>query len=764
MPKHLVIVESAGKIKKIGEYLGPDYIVKASFGHCMDLDPKTLSIEVENNFKPNYIISEGKHKVVKELKDLAIKCDSVILAADNDREGEAIAWSLSNILDLKDPPRIIFTEITKKAIQTAIDNPTKINMDMVYAQQGRRLLDRLVGYKISPILQKNLNDREAKSAGRVQSVLVKIINDKEKEINSAALASYLKTTCELDFEKTKINCILGTKFESPIIAKEFLGKISKNSVFKVIDIQNKESIRKPSPPFITSSLQQEASTKLRFNVKKTMDVAQKLYEGGHITYMRTDSTNLSQEAMSECKKYIIDKYSEKYSKPTNYTSSKNAQEAHEAIRPTHIDKPEIDVSDKDQVKLYNLIWKRTVASQMCPATLNIQTISIDTLNDNKSILPKKTYWISTYQSVIFDGFLILYDNSSDEESNEEPTTGKVAIKINDILKFIKIKIAEEFNKLPLRFNEANLVKFLEKNNIGRPSTYASIINKIIERQYVEIKDVAGIQKVTNIIELDKKYNIKESTKDVIIGKENKKILPTELGIKITQFLEDKFNNIMQIDFTSDFETYLDKIAIGKAKWYNVLDNFYKMFSPIVEELNKTVNSDKLLGINPSTGQEIFVGAGKYGPYIKTLENDKNKFYSIENNEINLEEALQILEFPKVLGKINKTKIELVKGKFGLYLKYDKVNYSIPQDIDPSIIDLEFAKNIIEKKNKNKTFTVKDKTIYIKNGQYGYYLQIINSGSKAQNIPIPKDIDVENINIKNILEIIANKNGTIKKNI
>jgi DNA topoisomerase-1 len=493
-----------------------------------------------------------------------------------------------------------------------------------------------------------------------------------------------------------------------------------------------------------------------------MDIAQKLYEGGHITYMRTDSTNLSQEAISGCKKYIVDKYSEKYSKPTNYTSSKNAQEAHEAIRPTHIDKPEIETSDKDQAKLYNLIWKRTVASQMCPATLNIQTISIDTLNDNKSILPKKTYWISTYQSVIFDGFLILYDNSSDEESNEEPTTGKVEIKINNILKFIKIKIAEEFNKLPLRFNEANLVKFLEKNNIGRPSTYASIINKIIERQYVEIKDVTGIQKVTNIIELDKKYTIKESTKDVIIGKENKKILPTELGIKITQFLEDKFNNIMQIDFTSDFETYLDKIADGKAKWYNVLDNFYKMFSPIVEELNKTVNSDKLLGINPSTGQEIFIGAGKYGPYIKTLENDKNKFYSIENIEINLEDALKVLEYPKVLGKINKTKVELAKGKFGIYIKYNKVNYAIPTDIDVNTIDLDKAKDIINKKSNN--FTIKDKIVNVKNGQYGYYLQITDATKKIQNIPIPKDIDVENINLKNILEIIANKNGTIKKNI
>lgn len=697
MSKHLVIVESAGKIKKISEYLGSDYIVKASFGHCMDLDPKTLSIDIENNYKPNYIISEGKHKVVKELKEVANDCKSVILAADNDREGEAIAWSLANLLNLKDPQRIVFTEITKKALQDAINNPKKINMDIVNAQQARRILDRLVGYKISPILQKNLDDKEAKSAGRVQSVLVKIINDKEEEVNSQKLISYLKSTANLELKKNKIDCVLSKNFESKEHAVNFLNLINKKTIFKVIDVQNKLSIRKPSPPFITSSLQQEASTKLKFNVKKTMEIAQKLYEGGYITYMRTDSPNMSHEAINNCKKYILETYGDKYSNPLNYTSSKNAQEAHEAIRPTNINIELLESNDKDQTKLYNLIWKRTIASQMTAASINIQTVTIDTFNDDLSIL-NSAKWIATFQTIIFDGFLILYDNSEDDTETSEIKCG-IEIKIDDILKFNKIKISEEYNKLPLRYNEANLVKFLEKNNIGRPSTYATIINKILERKYVEIKDITGIKQNSNIIELDKKYQIKESNKEIIVGKENKKIIPTELGIKITTFLQENFDNIMQIDFTSDFETYLDKIADGKATTYNVLDKFYKTLEPIIEKLNitKNTNNDKLLGVHPITKQQLFIGTGKYGPYIKIIENEKFKFFSIEKMDISLNEAFEIISYPKIIGKINKKKVELCKGKFGIYIKYDKQNYSINKNINE--INLEIAKNIIENKNK-----------------------------------------------------------------
>lgn len=763
MQKHLVIVESAGKIKKIEEYLGSNYIVKASFGHCMDLDPNNLSIDIENNYKPTYIISKDKHKIVNNLEELAKKCESVILAADNDREGEAIAWSLANLLKLKNPPRIIFTEITKKAIDYAIKNPIQINMNMVYAQQARRLLDRLVGYKISPILQKNLNDKEAKSAGRVQSVLVKIIKDKEKEINNAISELYLKTSCELEFKKTKINCILMQnneiyKFDSLENAKKFIGKINKDTIFKVINIQEHISIKKPSAPFITSSLQQEASTKLKFSVKKTMEIAQKLYENSHITYMRTDSPNLSQDIINSCKKYIIENYGNEYSKPQNYSASDRAQEAHEAIRPTNINNVIIESHDKDQIKLYNLIWKKTIASQMEAAKINIQTISIDTLNNNKSILDK-LLWISIYENVIFDGFLKLYDNNIDDE-DEKKEIGKIEINVNDLLLFIKLKIIEEYNKLPLRFNEANLVKFLEKNNIGRPSTYASMINKIIERKYVEIKDIDGIKKVSNIVQLDNKYKIKELIKEVIIGKENKKIVPTELGIKITDFLETNFHDIMQIDFTSEFETYLDKIAINKAKWYNVLDLFYKKFNPIVEKLNIISNNDLLIGIDPETQKEIFIGKGKYGPYIKYINNNKPIYISINNDNIILEDAIKLISFPKNIGKIGKKNVELANGKYGIYIKYDKQNFSIPETItNPELINIEQAKEIIENKinNNPKIFNIKDKTIYVNNGQYGHYLSIVDK-NKKQNIPIPKNIDIKNITIKNILEIIYLNNN------
>jgi len=379
MTEHLVIVESAGKIKKINEYLGSDYIVKASFGHFMDLDKNTLSIDIENNYKPLYIITN--HKIVNELKN--IKCKSVIIASDNDREGEAIAWSLQETLKLDNPDRIIFTEITKKAIECAINNPTKINMNMVYAQQARRLLDRLVGYKISPLL-KNLN---AKSAGRVQSVVVKIINDKEIEINNTELILKLKMIGEFHFteEKKKIlmKCNNNILFNNKESAIEFLKLINKNSVFKVIKIENKESISNPSSPFVTSTLQQEASTKLKFNIKKTMEIAQKLYEAGYITYMRTDSVNLSKDAINSCKNYIIKNFGVEYSNPKNYSSSNNSQQAHEAIRPTNLNLENIGSNDKDQIKLYNLIWKRTIASQMSAAKINIETIYIDTLNNNQ---------------------------------------------------------------------------------------------------------------------------------------------------------------------------------------------------------------------------------------------------------------------------------------------------------------------------------------------------------------------------------------------
>jgi DNA topoisomerase-1 len=742
MSKKLVIVESPGKIKKISSYLGDDYIVKASFGHCIDLDPKTLSIDVDNNYAPLYITISGKEKILKELKDLAKECSTVILAADEDREGEAIASSLATALKLKDPQRIVFHEITKKAITEAVNNPREINYNMVYAQQTRRLLDRLVGYKISPLLWK---DNNGQSAGRVQSVVVKIIKDKEDEIINSANNPYFKTKLVTDQVAATLNKNLNYDDNQNI-----LQNINKKSIFKVIDVDNKIAKRKPSPPFITSTLQQEASTKLGFNVKRTMDVAQKLYEAGLITYMRTDSTNLSQDAIKEATKYILDTYGKDYSNPTNYTSKSGSQEAHEAIRPTNVSMKDCNESG-DNLKLYNIIWKRTIASQMANAKLNIQTIKIDCLTHDETIL-KGALFVSIYESIIFDGFLLVYNNK-EEESDSEKQSGKCEIKVNDILNFKKITVTEEYTKSPLRYNEANLIKYLEKNNIGRPSTYASIINKIIDRKYVEIKDVDGVKKSSKQIELNSKFKIKETNNEITIGKENKKLVPTELGISTNAFMTTNFDPIMQIKFTAEFEEYLDQVALGKARWYNILDIFYKKFNPIVEKLvliKKEAILDNLLGLHPKTKQEIYVGTGKYGPYIKILDNDKWKYYPVDGIDVTLDEAIEKMLYPKELGKYDKKMIFLCKGKFGLYLKYEDKNISVKEEVS-----FEQAKGMIDSGDKYalKTFKLEKKIINIKSGQYGPYMQVIN-GKTKKNIPFKdKNIDIKNITLKDIINLL-----------
>lgn len=773
MSNKLVIVESPGKIKKITEYLGPGYIVKASFGHCMDLDKKTLSIDVENNFNPIYVISEDKKKVVKELKLLAKNCE-VILAADEDREGEAIAHSLRNILDLKNPKRIVFHEITKKAINEAVQNPREIDMNMVYAQQARRLLDRLVGYKISPLLWKQMNSNTVQSAGRVQSVVLKIINDKEEEIKNSINSPYFKTCVILLHKKNKITGILTKnddiyKFNSVEKSKEFLQKINENTIFKIIDIQNKKSTRKPAPPFITSSLQQEASTKLRFGVQKTMQVAQKLYEEGLITYMRTDSTCLSNDAINNCKNYILKNFGEEYSKPNPYSINKQgAQEAHEAVRPTNVDYNVPENMDKDCKKLYDLILRRTIASQMSPAEFDIQTIKIDTLNNNKSILKElDSLWVSIFESVIFEGFLKIYNDRNDEDddrdSEKQKTDKKLGIKNDTILNFDSLKITQEYTRLPLRYNEAGLVKYLEKNSIGRPSTYASIIHKVIERNYVQIKDIDGIKQDSINIDLDKKYKIKETIKEVTLGKENKKIVPTDLGNQVNNFMLTNFSPIIQIDFTAEFEKYLDMVAEGKAKWYNILDKFYKMFNPIVIELSKNLitnktneSNDKLFMKHPETDQDIFIGAGKYGDYVKLLDEDgKWRYVSIPDKDVSEEEVIKLIKYPKYIGKYEKKKIYIHLGKFGYYIKYDDKNISFNQD-DIDKVDVEYCKNLLEAGDKFalKTFKIENTTVNVKNGQYGPYLQLLNSKNKViKNISISKNIKIKEINIKDVIEII-----------
>jgi DNA topoisomerase-1 len=789
MSKTLVIVESPGKINKIGQYLGPDYIVKASFGHVQDLDKSTLSIEIENNFNPLYKVSPDKTKVVKELKALAKDCKDVILAADGDREGEAIAYSLASVLGIKNPKRIVFNEITKASITKAVQNPTTINYDMFHAQQARRLLDRLVGYQISPVLWKYLAfSGSAQSAGRVQSVVVRIIIDKENEIDKSISEPYFKTTAEFDFsdgeEKVKLGATLqsGTKmfqFESEDKAKEFLGLVNKKTEFKVSSVENKKSIRKASAPFITSSLQQEASTKLHFSVKRTMDVAQKLYEAGLITYMRSDSPNISKEAINEAEKYIVKTYGKEYSEPKNYESkSSNSQDAHECIRPTHMNNPEPDNLEGDQAKLYKLIWKRSVASQMSNAQVNVQTIQIDGLNEKKSILTfdkVSTNFVSILENVEFPGYLIVYDNSTDDE---DKVTGKLQIKPKDKLVLNKIKVSEEYTKPPLRYNEASLVKYLEKNGIGRPSTYASIISKVIDREYVEIKNVDGVKKQSKQIELDSKFKIKESTKEVAIGKEQKKLVPTHTGRTVNEFMMKYFEPIMDIEFTANFETYLDKIAEGKANWVTVLRNFYDMFNPIVEKLNSEAkdkkqkigsSTDKLLGTT-SSGLEVYAGSAKYGPYVKIQDEnysgtkDKWKYAPLKEiklDDVTLDDAIELLEFPRTLGKVGNAIVTLNKGQYGLYLKCAGKNISIKDtNIEPNDIDINYAKELIEAGDPYalKSFKVKDKILNIKSGEHGPYVQIV-SGTKKQNISIPSKYKIEDITIEQVLQVIATKNGT-----
>ena len=762
MSKKLVIVESPGKIKKIEEILGDDYIVKASYGHIRDLDKKSLSIDVNNNFKPTYITIPDKIKTVKDLKYVASKCSEVILAADEDREGEMIASSLRDVLKLKNPKRIVFHEITKDAILKSVNNPTVINENMVYAQQTRRLLDRLVGYKISPLLWKKMQGQL--SAGRVQSVVVNIIINKENEINESISNPYFKTCGIFTFNDQKLNTVLQKgkelfKFEDTDKVIKFLELFDKKIKCFVTNVSNKETIKKPSPPFITSTLQQEASTKLGFNSKHTMSIAQKLYEAGMITYMRTDSTNLSNQALSDCEKIIIKNYGKEYSKRRTYVKkSKNAQEAHEAIRPTKFNIETFDKLGNDCKRLYSLIWKRTVACQMEDAKLNIQTVSVDVKKEN-SILPEGTLFTTNFETIIFDGFLILYNNHTSD--NEK---GKVNIKKNDVLEFNSLKVSEEYTKPPLRYNEAGLIKFLEKNGIGRPSTYATIMSKIIERNYVNISNIEGFKKNSRIFTvsksgLNKTDKIKTTEKEIIIGKENKKLIPTKMGIDVNDFLIENFGPLMDIQFTANFEKLLDKVSNNKAIWYNVLDEYYQKFNPMVLELNSQLNhiqnltkNDKLIGNYPETGEEIYSTVGKYGPCLKMKDGDGWKYAPItdEDGEITLEKAIKKFEFPKFLGKINNSPVTLNKGKYGLYYKIGTKKFGIKDTTkNPT---LEYAKQLFNGDDPYsiKTFKLKDKTVLLKKGPYGYYFQVkYNNKKKTKNISLPNNVNPDKITLDSV---------------
>lgn len=804
--KTLVIVESPGKINKIEHLLGKNYIVKASVGHILDLESENMSIDIENNFKPSYTIMKGKHSVVKNLKDELAKCSDVLIATDKDREGEMIAWSLAYILGLKDPKRIVFNSITKEELEKAIKNPSLIDQNMVNAQKTRRILDRIVGYELSPILWKSIG--ESLSAGRVQSVVVKLLLEKENEIKqffSSNNSSFYRIYASFKILEKLIKCSLIDLKKAKLTissldeTKTILNKITK-SIFSVKDCEKTSHLQSAQPPYTTSTLQQDASRKLGFTVKRTMDAAQKLYEGGHITYMRTDSVNLSDEAMKEIASYITKKYGKEYYKKNKYeTKKKNTQEAHEAVRPTVIKTKNLDCEGKiqnDEIKLYSLIWKRSIGSQMSNAVFESNDITISISKLPECLFQTK---IKIYT---FDGFLILYDknnftneenneednsNNEDDNSNNEDDLNKKILKefVNKNSKILNINDIigiEEYKKPPVRYNEASLVNQLDpKNlNIGRPSTYASIISKIQEKKYVEKKNIDGKEITINKIKWnisDKKFN-EESIKSQL-GKETNKLVPTCLGEITTNFLSKSFPKIMCFSFTSSMELLLDDVAEGKKVWYEILKDFYKPFHESVTELSSKYKENKehnkklmdenkrILGKDTLTGCNIVATIRRFGPVVMIENSDTSKrphnIAPVKNcniEDITLDEALKLLEYPKKIGIYERKNVKICKGKYGLYAEIGdmKINLNDLKDINFEELDakdqLENIVKLLSKNNEKNLWKEKDGTTIftVRDGPHSKYINV-KTGSKSVNYGFPKEVSIESLTIEKIKEII-----------
>jgi len=799
MSKTLVILESPGKIKKIQSYLGSDYIIKASFGHLRDLDEKEMSVDIEHDFKPIYKISKDKTKVVGDLKQALTQCNDVILATDCDREGEAIADGIAVILKLNNPKRMLFSEITKTALESAIKNCTVIDKNKVQAQQARRILDRIVGFKLSPLLWKKLS--YGSSAGRVQSVVVKIIIDRENDINKFSSESYfkgyanfyvnkenddlLKTVLfKINNEKKKSDMFNGSviKIENEQDAKNLL-EIFSTCTFNLYNTCDKISMMNPSAPFTTSTLQQEASHKCGFTCKKTMMLAQKLYEGGHITYMRTDSVCLCDESMESIKQEILSKYGENYYRKKIYaTKAKNAQEAHEAIRPTHIENSNIS-GESDECKLYQLIWKRTIASQMSPAKINNTEIQIS-ITQNKKIL--QYYYSTIIKNILFDGFLCVYHVSLSDDEDTEETNENIKIPIKGTeLDIAECEMREEYTKTTGRYTEASLIKKLEDVGIGRPSTYVSFISKIQERNYVVKTDIPGNKVNAITLFLDENGVIKSKNKELLLGKEINKLVPTDFGKNVNSFLIKNFTQIMDYDFTAKLEKELDLIMEGKQTCLNVLKTFYGTFSPIIDTLMETEENQtldeklgKYIGDDPKTGQKIYADMAKYGAVVKRVELTKtgktvrkSTYAPLKDiatvDTVTLEQALELLKYPYLLGKYNNQDIIVQKGKFGLYLKYDDRNVNISDNIDINNLTIEIAEQLIKEKGFDKIIKLqptnkRNKAIYeiITNGQYGPYIKV-TSNKKKTNIKIPTKFEDPTKITAEEIELLIEENKTKK---
>ncbi|MFN4121703.1 MAG: type I DNA topoisomerase [Flavobacteriales bacterium] len=758
MAKNLVIVESPAKAKTIESFLGNNFIVKSCYGHVRDLSKSDLSIEIDNKYNPIYQVSPDKKQIISELKKLSKEAETVWLASDEDREGEAISWHLVETLNLneKQTKRIVFHEITKPAILKAIENPRAIDLNLVNAQQARRVLDRLVGYELSPVLWKKV--KPSLSAGRVQSVAVRLLVEREREIQHFKTESSFRVSANFEIissgKRYTMKAQLPQRFATEKEAEEFL-ESCKGAEFSIASIEKKPAKRSPSAPFTTSTLQQEASRKLGYSVAQTMVVAQRLYESGLITYMRTDSVNLSDTALNQAKEQITKTYGEKYLKIRKYaTKSKGAQEAHEAIRPTYLENTEAG-ADNQEKRLYDLIWKRTIASQMSEAELEKTSVKI-AISSNSNVFEAEG------QVVVFDGFLKIYSESTDEVADDEIAEGMLPpVQVGEKLKLQEMNAIQRFSNHPPRYTEASLVKKLEELGIGRPSTYAPTISTIQKRNYVLKEDREGNERKYAHLTL-KENNIRKEVKTEISGAEKSKLFPTDIGIVVNDFLIEHFGKIMDFNFTAKVEKEFDEIAEGMKDWTAMIDEFYGPFHKNVErtlEESERATGMRLLGTDPASGKNVYARIGRYGPLVQIGENDDEdkkfanlrKGFTIET--IELSDALELFKLPKSLGNFEDKEMVVGVGRFGPYVRHNNKFYSIPKGHDPLDFSTNEAIALIEAKRKAesekviKTFD-ENPELQILNGRFGPYISL-----GKENFKIPKDKEPSRLSFNECMEIV-----------
>lgn len=755
MVKNLVIVESPAKAKTIEGFLGKDFVVKSSYGHVRDLAGKGMSVDVENNFEPTYEISPDKQKVISELKKLSKEAEIVWLATDEDREGEAISWHLFETLKLQEDrtKRIVFHEITKPAIKNAIEHPRKIDKNLVDAQQARRILDRLVGFELSPVLWKKV--RPSLSAGRVQSVAVRLIVEREREvIDFKSEASFKVTAVFKTIKGGTLKAELNKKFKTAAEAREFLER-SSNAQFNVEKLEVKPGKKSPSAPFTTSTLQQEASRKLGFSVSQTMVIAQKLYESGKITYMRTDSVNLSETAIEGAKNEILKSYGNNYLHTRQYKNkAKGAQEAHEAIRPTYFENHKVE-GDRNEQRLYELIWKRTIASQMSDAQLEKTVVTIESTKGEEK-------FVAQGEVLKFDGFLTVYLESTDEEESETTEGILPAINQGEAVNREEITATERFTHHPPRYTEASLVKKLEELGIGRPSTYAPTISTIQKRGYVVKEERPGHERQYAVLTLSGSA-VNEEKRTETTGAEKGKLFPTDIGMVVNDFLFNYFPEIMDYNFTAKVEEEFDHIAEGQMNWTRMLKDFYKPFHENVEktlETSERASGERILGIDPKTGKNVHVRIGRFGPMVQIGESDdeeKPKFASLRKDQllerITLEEALELFKLPRTVGEFEGKEMVVAIGRFGPYIRHDGSFYSLKKEDDPMTIEKDRAIQIIEEKReieKNKIIKTfpEDAELQVLNGRYGPYIS-----HNKQNYKIPKGTDPKELTYESTMNIV-----------